>query len=89
MGILDDINNMKNQGMDEKEISNKLQEKGVSPKSIQEAFNQMKIKKAVSAESSGEEGMEPSIMKNSPRYEPSQAVPLYTPKTKEIEHQEI
>jgi hypothetical protein len=89
MGILDDINNMKNQGMGEKEILSALQEKGVTPKSIDEAFNQIKIKKAVSAESSGEEGMEPSIMKGSPKFEQTQvaAAPLYIPKTQEIEHE--
>jgi hypothetical protein len=79
MGILDDITNMKNQGMQEREISKRLQEKGASPKAIEEAFNQMRIKKAVSAESSGEEGMEPSIMKEN-------APSLYVPKTQEIEH---
>ena len=79
MGILDDINNMKNQGMQDKEISKRLQEKGASPKTIEDAFNQMRIKKAVSAESSGDEGMEPSIMKAG---SPS----LYVPKTQEIEH---
>ncbi|MEK6832493.1 MAG: hypothetical protein AABY32_00470 [Nanoarchaeota archaeon] len=85
MGLLDEINSMKNQGMGEKEILNNLQERGVTPKSIEDAFNQMKIKKAVSAESSGQEGMEPSIMKGNPKYEAIQA-PLYTPKTQEIEH---
>jgi hypothetical protein len=85
MGILDEINNMKNQGMDEREILNRLQERGVTPKSIEEAFNQMKIKKAVSAESSEGEGMEPSIMKGNPEYETTQVAPLYTPKTQEIE----
>jgi len=84
MGILDEINNMKNQGMGEKEIINKLQEKGISPKSIQEGLNQMKIKNAVSAESSGEEGMEPSIMKNNQNYEAPQITSLYAPKTQEL-----
>lgn len=79
MGILEDINNMKNQGMQEKDISKRLQEKGASPKAIEDAFNQMRIKKAVSAEATGEEGMEPSIMK-------AGAPSLYIPKTQEIEH---
>lgn len=85
MGILDEINNMRNQGMDEREIMGKLQERGVSPKSIDEAFNQMRIKRAVSAESSGEEGMEPSIMKEGMKHGPPNA-PLYIPKTQEIGH---
>jgi hypothetical protein len=86
MGILEDINNMKNQGMEDKDIAKKLQEKGVSPKAIEEAFNQAKIKKAVSAEYSGEEGMEPSIMKGTSKEPVSPTPQLYVPKTQEIEH---
>lgn len=86
MGILEDINNMQNQGVQENEISKKLQEKGASPRAIEDAFNQMRIKKAVSAEYSGEEGMEPSIMKNQSAPLSQQSGPLYTPKTQEIEH---
>jgi hypothetical protein len=88
MGILEDINNMKNQGIEEKDISKKLQEKGNSPKAIEDAFNQLKIKNAINAEYSGEEGMEPSIMKDAPKKEPLAPVPqLYVPKTQEIEHE--
>jgi hypothetical protein len=79
MGILEDINNMKNQGAQDKDILKKLQDKGASPKAIEDAFNQLRIKKAVSAEATGEDGMEPSIMK-------AGAPQLYTPKTQEIEH---
>jgi hypothetical protein len=86
MGILEDINNMKNQGVQENEISRRLQEKGASPRAIEDAFNQMRIKKAVSAEYSGEEGMEPSIMKAEVTPLAQQSAPLYTPKTQEIEH---
>jgi hypothetical protein len=86
MGILEDITNMQNQGMQEREISKKLQEKGASPKAIEDGFNQLRIKKAVSAESSGEEGMEPSIMNGNPKYETAQTPSLYVPKTQEIEH---
>jgi hypothetical protein len=87
MGILDEINNMRNQGMNEKDIINDLQERGVAPKAINEALNQMRIKKAVSAESSGEEGMEPSIMKEGRKYEAPLLPPLYVPKTQEINHE--
>jgi hypothetical protein len=86
MGILEDINNMKNQGIEEKDISKKLQEKGASPKAIEEAFNQIKIKNAVSAESSGEEGMEPSIMKGTSKELIAPTPQLYIPKTQEIGH---
>jgi hypothetical protein len=101
MGILEDINNMKNQGVQDSEISRRLQEKGNSPRAIEDAFNQMRIKNAISAEYSGEEGMERSIMKADPEYEtaPAPQTPpsrepafsaassaLYSPKTQEIEH---
>lgn len=92
MGILEDINNMKNQEIPDSEISRRLQEKGISPKAIDDAFNQMRIKTAVSAEYSGEEGMEPSIMKTDEQYGTSQTPQapspsaLYTPKTQEIGH---
>jgi hypothetical protein len=86
MGILDEINNMRNQGIDEKSIIANLQERGVKPKAIQEAFNQMRIKKAVSSEA-GEEGMEPSIMKEGMKSESELAPPLYIPKTQEINHE--
>lgn len=87
MGILEDITTMKSQGVEDKEITKKLQEKGASPKAIEDAFNQMRIKQAISAESSGEEGMEPSIMKNVTK-EPIAPTPqLYIPKTQEIEHE--
>ncbi len=88
MGILEDINNMKNQGIEDKDITKRLQDKGASPKAIEDAFNQLRIKQAVSAESSsGEEGMEPSIMKDVSK-EPIAPTPqLYIPKTQEIEHE--
>lgn len=87
MGILEDINNMQNQGMGDGEIAKKLQERGASPKIIEDAFNQLRIKKAVSAESSGEEGMEPSIMKEDSKELISPTPQLYIPKTQEINHE--
>lgn len=79
MGLIEEINQMKNQGMDEKEISDNLQEKGVAPKSINDAFNQMKIKNAISSEQ--DESMRipeenSGIMKTGQN--------LYQPKTMEI-----
>jgi hypothetical protein len=87
MGILEDINTMGNQGMEDKDIAKKLQERGASPKAIEDAFNQLRIKKAVSAESSGEEGMEPSIMRDVPKESVSPTPQLYIPKTQEINHE--
>lgn len=50
MGILDQVTEMRKQGLNEAEMSARLQEQGISPKAIRDAFNQEKIKSAVSAE---------------------------------------
>ena len=50
MGILDDIQQMKNSGQEDEQIVQSLKERGVSPKEINDAFNQVKIKGAVSNE---------------------------------------
>lgn len=51
MGILDQIMQMKNQGMSDNEILVNLQQQGVSPREINNALNQFQIKNAVSGES--------------------------------------
>ena len=92
MGTLDNVTQMKNQGVPENEIINKLQEQGVSPKAINDAMDQFKIKNAVSKPVPGE-GMEPSIVEgrtqpigNSARtQEARESVPndeFYIPQTK-------
>ena len=92
MGALDQVTQMKNQGVPENEIINKLQEQGVSPKAINDAMDQSKIKDAVSKPVPGE-GMEPSIVEgrtqpigNSARtQEARESVPndeFYIPQTK-------
>ncbi len=90
MGILEDITAMRGQGMDDRAIIQNLNENGYPPRSIESAFNQLKIKDAVSAEYSGGENMEPSIMKNEHMFPiappPQKTSPVYTPKTQEINH---
>lgn len=64
MGVLEKIKEMRNQGIPDEDITKKLQEQGISPKAIMDAFNQEQIKNAVSAESSdGENNMNLSIPK--------------------------
>jgi hypothetical protein len=48
MGALEQVTQMKNQGISEDEIVTKLQEQGISPKAINDALNQSQIKSAVS-----------------------------------------
>jgi hypothetical protein len=55
MGILEDVASMSNQGVSEEGIVTNLREKGISPKEIKDALNQLKIKNAVSEYESGNE----------------------------------
>jgi len=66
MGVLEQVADLKNQGLEESAIVNQLTNSGVSPKEIIEAINHVKIKKAVSSENTGNSSkeMEPSIMAN-------------------------
>jgi len=77
MGILEQVTKMKEQGIPDNQIANKLQEQRVSPKEINDALNQSKIKNAVS----DTEGMQPSIM-NAPK-PTSGGRDTYTPQTQE------
>ena len=72
---------MKNQGIPDEEIVTKLQEQRVSPKEINDAMNQAKIKNAVS----DTEGIQPSIMK-SPQT-PTGNEYVYLPQTQESEQE--
>lgn len=55
MAILEQIMQMKSQGMADREISTRLQEQGVSPRAIMDALNQSKIKEAVEKETEEEQ----------------------------------
>lgn len=63
MGVLEQVNELKEKGTPENEIISKLGEQGISPGEITEALNQAKIKSAVSSERKNVKSkMEPSIM---------------------------
>ena len=83
MGILEEINRLKEQGMDNREISMKLQERGVTPKAIDDAMNQMKIKDAIYSE--GDTSV-PSPIKGNPLSGNAPSPALYIPKSMEIEN---
>ncbi len=85
MGVLEQVTQMRNQGIAEDEIVNRLQEQGIAPKAINDALNQSKIKEAVGHEKPNE--MEPSIIEG--QTETSQKTlqpPAPYPKTEEIEN---
>jgi len=64
MGALDQITQMKDQGIPENQIRDSLIQQGISPKQITDALAQSQIKNAVSGEipTPQSEGMQPSIM---------------------------
>lgn len=47
MGVLENITQMRSQGMSDEEVVQKLQEQGTSPREINDALNQAQIKNAV------------------------------------------
>lgn len=72
MGVLEQVNDLKNKGLAEEDIVNTLGEQGISPGDINDAINQSRIKSAVSPPERETEEMEPSIMR------PGRAEPLPT-----------
>jgi len=78
MGVLDQVTQLKNQGMGDEEIVSSLQGQGVAPKEITDAINQAKIKGAVS--DSGQEAPAPGMP---PESAPAEAG-NYAPQTQEM-----
>src|SRR3972149_11533072 len=62
MSVLDQVMDLRNQGIPSQEIFRRLQEQGISPLEINEAFSRAQIKSAVANMGSGTDGMEPSIL---------------------------
>jgi hypothetical protein len=74
MGIIEQIQQMKQQGTDERQIIQSLQEQGISPRQINDALNQAQVKSAVSGgydmdEQNVQENMQPQLMEQ--QYMPS------------------
>ena len=68
MSVLEEVSQMKTQGFPEGEIIKKLQDQGVSPKSINDALNHSEIKNAVSNEEEhAEYEMSPKLTTPSPQ----------------------
>ncbi|OYT36757.1 hypothetical protein B6U91_00400 [Candidatus Pacearchaeota archaeon ex4484_71] len=61
MAVLEKVIQMRNEGLPENEIIRNLQSEGITPKEINDALMQSKIKQAVSSEYSNQ-GMEQSMM---------------------------
>ena len=74
MGVLEQIEDMKRQGISDEDIINSLQEQGISPRQINDALSQSEIKNAVS-----EEEFYPEVP--TPQEESSDT---YLPQTREI-----
>jgi hypothetical protein len=102
MGILEQVTTLKNQGLSEEEIISQMQEKGMSPKMINDALNQSKIKSAISpgedleASQIGRDSLmreEENRMRNIEQGlappSPTGRQPMYSPKTKEVSEKEM
>lgn len=83
MGALEQIQKMKSQGKTQEEMVQTLQDQGISPKAINDAINQSKIKSAVSKSAEGDQ-MEPSIMGGGSAQTPTPRPSKYTPKTQDV-----
>lgn len=84
MRILEEIEEMRNEGMSDREISLNLQDKGLTPKTIDDAFNRLQIKSAINTEN--EEILEPpSPISKREISTPPSTQSFYTPKSFEIE----
>jgi len=97
MGALDQINQMKNQGMADEEIITRLKEQGISPREINDSLSQSQIKNAVTEDFPDEERI-PSLPEPHSGYPQSQDIstPMpaqqyspYAPQTQEISGEEV
>ena len=70
MGALDQVRQMKEEGFSEEEILERLQEQGISPNSITDAFSQAKIKEIVEGENDFQEAPYPA--QNNEAYAPQE-----------------
>src|SRR3972149_4951902 len=61
MSVLDQVMDLRSRGIADREIFRRLQEEGISPGEINDAFSKAQIKSAVSY-SGMEAGMQPSIL---------------------------
>ena len=82
MGILEQITQMRGRGMPDQEIAARLQQQGVSPREINDAFSQAEIKSAVT-NTGAMYGMQTSIMD-----EPPVSGGGYVPQTQEASEEE-
>lgn len=71
MGILEEINQLQNQGANQSQIISQLQERGYSNKQIQDAFGQAQIKNAVAGEETGIPAPSPDENQMGGGYSPS------------------
>ena len=79
MGILEQIAQMKNQGMGDSEIAESLRQQGVTPKDISNALNQSQIKSAVAGEYEEPEDLSGEEYIPTPQYQTQEIPESYSP----------
>jgi len=75
MTVLEEVSKMRNQGMCDGEIVRTLQDKGTSPRAINDALNQESIKSAVSKEEESQEDYSSPPQYNNETYAKPQEIP--------------
>lgn len=66
MGTLEQVTQLRNQGMSDDQISSSLQQQGISPKEITDAINQSNVKNAVAGDSSQTQAPAPTNQPQNP-----------------------
>lgn len=85
MGVLDQVTQMKSQGMADEEIANSLQQQGINAKDINDAMAQSQIKTAVT---DAGEPTEPIPQDFDPMQPPIAGQETYTPQVQEMPEQD-
>ena len=88
MAVLEQVLNMKKQGIPDEQIISELKQRGISPKEINDALKQAQIKNAVT---DYEDEMQPSMMSQGevPSPNPNQQTQAYQPGSYEASQQAV
>jgi len=84
MNVLEQVSELKNQGLPESEIISRLRQAGVSPRKINDALGQFQIKNAVYSQGQQGNQMPPAPMPSDEKA----TEPAYVPKTQEMDGQQ-
>lgn len=90
MGVLEQVTQLKKQGMEDNQIIQNLQQQGLSPKAIQDALGQAQVKDAVSSNEQQQDNMQdmqPSIMQQEQNYDMDENSNMQAPQNPNMQQQ--